>query len=87
MVFLCDALYASVRDHKTHTVPDSVHVLADLIGSNSRDSLAVFPAWIFLVPLHFWQRPEKPEVSVAETLSRWQPAVFPWHEKGLLRQS
>ena len=27
LVFYAILLYASVRDHKTHTVPDSVHVL------------------------------------------------------------
>ena len=44
LVFYAILLYASVRDHKTHTVPDSVHVLI---------LLAAIPG----IRLHFWQRP------------------------------
>ena len=52
LVFYAILLYASVRDHKTHTVPDSVHVLillAAIPGIRLLSSLLGF----FLVPLPF----------------------------------
>ena len=52
ILFYAILLYTSVRDHKTHTVPDSVHVLillAALSGIRWFSSLLGF----LLVPLPF----------------------------------